>query len=262
MTAPAIPSRDYRLATPQGELFARRWAGGAATPLVLFHDSLGSVELWRDFPAALAATTGRDVIAYDRIGFGRSAPYPGEWTFDFIRDEAAQGLAWLREALGLERYIGYGYSVGGAMAAAAAARDPAACVALVTQSTQAWVDATLLAGMREAEAAFAAPGQLERLARYHGDKAAWVLRVWLETWQDPAFAGWRIEQAAPAVDCPLLVLHGDRDEYGGPAHPRHIAGLGRAGARVALLPDCRHVPHREHPERVLAEVGAFLAGRP
>ena len=63
--------------TPQGRLFAKRWRGRAGTdagpcPIVLLHDSLGCVDLWRDFPARLAQAAQRDVIAYDRLGFGRS----------------------------------------------------------------------------------------------------------------------------------------------------------------------------------------------
>lgn len=41
--------------------------------IVLLHESLGSVALWKQFPQALANATGRQVIAYDRLGFGRSS---------------------------------------------------------------------------------------------------------------------------------------------------------------------------------------------
>src|SRR5690606_4641251 len=53
-------------------LYARRWRVSEqdVPPIVLFHDSLGCIELWRSFPERLAKTTGHDVIAYDRLGFG------------------------------------------------------------------------------------------------------------------------------------------------------------------------------------------------
>ena len=41
-------------------------------PIILLHDSLGSVQLWRDFPEELAKVTEQKVIAYDRLGFGLS----------------------------------------------------------------------------------------------------------------------------------------------------------------------------------------------
>ncbi|MGL6126360.1 alpha/beta fold hydrolase, partial [Chryseobacterium artocarpi] len=44
--------------------------------IVFLHDSLGSVQLWRDFPAKLAAATECNVLAYDRLGYGKSFPMP------------------------------------------------------------------------------------------------------------------------------------------------------------------------------------------
>ena len=46
-----IASQDVHVDTAKGRLYARRWdpAGAAGAPIVLFHDSLGCVALWRDF---------------------------------------------------------------------------------------------------------------------------------------------------------------------------------------------------------------------
>src|SRR5689334_19597061 len=111
MTDPA--GQDLEIQSPQGRLFARHWrAGGTAAPVVLLHDSLGCVELWRDFPSKLAVALGRDVIAYDRLGFGRSDAYPGKLPDCFIDDEARGSFAALRAQLGLERFVLFGHSVG------------------------------------------------------------------------------------------------------------------------------------------------------
>src|SRR3954470_21690476 len=44
--------------------------------IVLLHEGLGSVGLWRGFPAALQAATGRRVLAFSRHGHGRSQTPP------------------------------------------------------------------------------------------------------------------------------------------------------------------------------------------
>src|SRR3954463_5801070 len=90
-----VTERDHRIATEAGTLFARAWVpslqrDAAIAPFLLFHDSLGSVELWRKFPEQLAIATGRSVVAYDRAGFGRSDAHPGRLDFTFIRDEAVR----------------------------------------------------------------------------------------------------------------------------------------------------------------------------
>lgn len=120
----AAPVDDLHVATADGVLFARRWRGGAgidAATIALFHDSLGCVAPWRDFSASLAQATGREVIAYDRLGFGRSDPHPGRLSTRFVHDEAHAGFPHLREALALERLVAFGHSVGGGMAIACVA---------------------------------------------------------------------------------------------------------------------------------------------
>ena len=46
-------------------------------PTIIFlHDSLGCIELWRDFPQKLAETTKCNILVYDRLGYGKSEPMP------------------------------------------------------------------------------------------------------------------------------------------------------------------------------------------
>ena len=254
---------NHWIAHPYGRLFACDWPApdGAAEqpPLVLLHDSLGCVELWRDFPERLRAATGRRVIAYDRLGFGRSDPRDAPLSRGFIAEEAAVWFASLRERLGLQRFAVLGHSVGGGMGVHVAARFPDDCTALVTIAAQAFVEARTLRGLRAARVSFAEPGALERLVRYHGEKARWVLSAWLDTWLDPSFADWSLDDVLPGVRCPLLALHGERDEYGSAAHPRRLVERAGGPASMEMLPDTGHVPQREQPDEVVRRVAAFLA---
>lgn len=248
--------------TPEGRLYVRRWAGAAASlaPIVMFHDSLGSVGLWRDLPEALAGATGRGVIAYDRLGFGRSDPHPDRLAIDFVAAEARGGLSGLRGALGIGTFVALGHSVGGGMAVEAAAAFPRDCVAVVTIAAQAAADARVRAGIRAAQAAFAEPGAIDRLARHHGDKAAWVLEAWTRTWLSPEFDDFSLDAALARLRCPLLVIHGEDDEYGDPGQARHIAEAG--GGTLAVLPGRGHLPHRDDVYDVTTRIAAFLAPLP
>lgn len=260
-----IEPRDAWVQTPRGQLFARIWSMGgdapacqAETPIVLFHDSLGSVELWRSFPERLCLSTRRPVMAYDRLGFGRSEAYRGEWSVHFVQEEARVFFPLLREQLGIERFIAMGHSVGGAMAALCAASFPEACRALITESAQAFVEDRTLQGIREAKLGFQSPGQLERLAKYHGDKARWVLDAWTETWLSLDFRSWNLDPDLSRVVCPALILHGAQDEFGSVEHPARLA-RGIAGpTQVEILPGCRHVPHRESPAAIVELIRGFL----
>lgn len=259
----SVSSTEEWVVSPQGSLFAKCWSPNnlpspSPTPIILLHDSLGSVELWRDFPEHLALTTGRPIIAYDRLGFGQSDPFPGDLPASFIEDEARTSFAAVREYFELKQFILFGHSVGGGMATFCAAAFPEQCLAVITESAQAFVEERTLAGIRDADQAFAREG-MGRLEKYHGSKAAWVLNAWVNTWLSEEFRDWTLNDALPLVRCPLLAIHGDRDEYGSVDQPERYASLAGGPSRKEIIPDCGHVPHREKPDAVIQAVVGFLA---
>jgi len=250
---------DHWVSTAKGRLFAKRWGGDSRkAPIVLFHDSLGCVALWRSFPEQLSAATGRTVIAYDRLGFGRSDPYPSRLDFDFMGEEAGVSLPALRRHFGFDRFVALGHSVGGEMAVMTAGAYPADCEAVVTVAAQSFIEDCTRAGIREAERAFAEPGAMDRLAKYHGDKAEWVLNAWIRTWLSPDFADWTLDADLARVRCPVLAVHGADDEYGSTEQPRRIVSLVAGPSTLEIIPGCGHVPHREQEGLLIELVSRFL----
>ena len=74
-------------------------------PLVLLHEGLGSVGLWRGFPEALAQATGRRTVAFSRHGHGQSDPPPTRRTPTFMHEEALELLPDLLAALNIEQPV-------------------------------------------------------------------------------------------------------------------------------------------------------------
>jgi len=262
MPSITIKEQETRVGIAGGSRFAKIWTPDVSdanrlAPILLFHDSLGCVELWRSFPKALAAATRRRVIAYDRLGFGRSDPYPGRLPFNFIRREAQHVVPQLCDQLDVEDFIACGHSVGGGMAIETAAYFSTRCHALVTIAAQAFLEDKTLAGIRVAQREFQDPANLARLAKYHGSKAQWAVDAWIKTWLSPEFTDWTLAGTLAAVRCPVLAVHGELDEYGSSEHPRRIA----AGCGTAhILPDTGHVPHREREGLLIDVICQFLEG--
>ena len=264
-TPGTAPFTEVWIAHPEGRLYSRVWTPAPTgrplpdAPIIMLHDSLGSVELWRDFPAALSLATGRRVVAYDRLGFGLSSPRHGPLPLDFIAAEARHDFALVRQQLGIGPFIAFGHSVGGGMAVNCAAEFAADCEALITIAAQAFPEDRTLEGIRVAKEQFKDVRQVERLGKYHGDKARWVLDAWTETWLSPAFATWSLAPVLPRVSCPLLAIHGLHDESGSTRHPELIGELSRSSqVQVEIMEECRHMPHREQPEAVIGLVRGFL----
>jgi pimeloyl-ACP methyl ester carboxylesterase len=254
---------DSLVAVPGGSVFVRRWNFGRSErpPIILLHDSLGSVDQWRDFPEALARATNRPAVAYDRLGFGRSTQRSQRPSISFIGEEALTFFPPLRRALGITRFSLFGHSVGGAMALAIAALEREACEAVVTEAAQAFVEPRTLAGIRTAKRQFGEPGQFDRLVRWHGTKAQWVLDAWTEVWLSAEFSNWNLDAHLARIECPVLAIHGESDEYGSVEFPRRITNGVQGPSQLAILEQCGHVPHRERKEEVLRLTSAFLGER-
>jgi pimeloyl-ACP methyl ester carboxylesterase len=227
--------------------------------LVLLHDSLGSIGLWRDFPERLAEATGLEVLAYDRRGHGASDPFgPRPRTSEYLHEEAAT-LARVLDQVGIEGAVLFGHSDGGSIALLAAAHHPRRIRAVISEAAHVFVEERTLEGIRAAQRTLVEGDLLARLARHHGAKAEALAAAWTGTWLAPWFRGWNVEEDLRRIRCPVLVLQGELDEYGTEAQVRAIARGVAASARTAIFPGLRHTPHREAPEVVLGAVAELLA---
>jgi pimeloyl-ACP methyl ester carboxylesterase len=101
------------------EIEAKWWGQGpeAAPTIVMLHEGLGCVALWRDFPAKLAEMTGCGVLAYSRFGYGASAPVSLPRPLSYMHDEALQVLGQVLDQAGVKTAILVGHSDGGSIAA-------------------------------------------------------------------------------------------------------------------------------------------------
>jgi pimeloyl-ACP methyl ester carboxylesterase len=60
--------------------------------------------------------------------------------------------------------------------------------------------------------------------------------------------------------CPVRAVRGAHDEYG---TLEQVRGIQRRlpKTRLLVLPKCGHSPHRDEPERLIREAGAFIVDR-
>ncbi|MCA7117984.1 MAG: alpha/beta hydrolase [Acidibrevibacterium sp.] len=241
-------------------LEAARWGRGAPE-IVLLHEGLGSVGLWRDFPARLAAATGRGVFAYSRAGYGHSASIPLPRPLSYMHDEARETLPRILAQEAARRVILLGHSDGASIAAihaGAAAGGTTAIAGLVLIAPHFFVEDISLASIAAAREAYRAGDLRRRLARHHRDVDA-AFRGWNDAWLDPGFRDWRIDDVLPAIAAPVLLIQGEADEYGTMAQIRLAEAKLPRPPRVVIVPAAGHSPHLSHPERVIAAIGAFVA---
>lgn len=242
-------------------------AGNRAT-IVMLHEGLGSVSMWRDFPRQLAAASAHTVVAYSRLGYGRSDALPDSSDPqgprrnlrqpDYMHREAFEVLPALLAALGIERPVLFGHSDGGSIALLYASQHPVTGV--IAMAPHVKVEDLSIASIEEALAAWAESDLKAKLARHHDDVEGAFLG-WNDIWLHPDFRAWNIEAELPLIKAPILALQGEDDQYG---TLYQIEEIQRRNARTRLfkIPECKHSPHRDQPDVVIGAVQSFLATLP
>ncbi|HEY0380876.1 MAG TPA: alpha/beta hydrolase [Candidatus Elarobacter sp.] len=234
-----------------------RWDGDPARPaIVMLHEGLGSVSLWRDFPARVHERTGCTVVAYSRYGYGRSDVLREKREPEYMHHEGEVVLPALLAALELERPILFGHSDGASIALIHAGAHPGAARALVLEAPHVFVEELSVRSIAAAKAAYATTDLPAKLARHHDDADA-SFRGWNDIWLDPRFRDWNIEAYAARVRCPLLLIQGDADEYGTTAQLDAIAAR-VPKTEIVLVAGAGHSPHRDAPKLVLERVAEFV----
>ena len=200
---------DVEIATSDGEALHAWWIPATTEPrlghVLFLHGNGGNVGT-RVAKAKLLASRGLDLLVVDYRGYGRSSGHPTEE--GTYRDARAARQALLGR-LGVDggRIVYVGESLGGAVALELAVAEPPA--ALVLQSTF-----TSIRAMGRIHypmiPAFVTPNAYPSLARI------------------------------PALRCPLLVMHGSRDEIIPVEQGRELYAAARGPKAITILGPASH----------------------
>jgi len=229
---------------------------GGEPALVLLHEGLGSIGLWRGVPDGLHSATGRRVVVYSRAGYGHSGPAELPRPVAYMHHEADVVLPAVLGGLGIGRPVLVGHSDGASIALlfAGAGRPVAGLVLLAPHVV---VEDVTVASIAAARQAYAETDLRARLARHHDDVDA-AFRGWNDVWLSAGFRAWDITDRLAAIAAPVLVIQGADDAYG-TTRQLDLIERGVAGpVERFLLPGVGHAPHLEAPEAVGEAIVGFL----
>ena len=227
--------------------------------LVFLHEGLGSVALWRDWPAQLCDRLGLAGLVYSRQGYGQSQARcdvrgAGRLTPDYMHREALHVLPELLRQTGIEQPLLLGHSDGGTIALLHASQQPVS--GCIVMAPHVMVEAVSIQAIEAARQAYENGPLRGRLAPFHADVdgAFWQ---WNDVWLSPAFRDYDIRPEISTIRSPLLAIQGEDDPYGTMAQIDDIALAVPQALRVKL-PHCGHSPHRDQPEAVAQAIETFL----
>jgi pimeloyl-ACP methyl ester carboxylesterase len=231
-------------------------AKGDQPMIVMLHEGLGSVSMWKDFPERLARATHCGVVAYSRYGHGKSEGLGEKRLVEFMHHEGTVVLPGLLARLEIERPILLGHSDGASICIIYAAAAPASPRGLILEAPHVFVEDLTVQSIAKIRTVYRSTDLPKRLGRYHDhvEEAFWG---WNDIWLNPAFRDWNIEKCLDAIPCPVLVIQGEDDEYGTLAQVEAIRRR-LPNTQSLILPDCAHSPHRDQPKAAMEAMTQFV----
>ena len=228
--------------------------GGAKPPLVMLHGLIGSGACWT--PIARALAHDFDVITPDARGHGdSSAPESG-----YRYDDLASDVVGLVAALGLQRPVLLGHSMGGMTAAVAASRLPLRGLILVDPTflepeRQREVYASDVAAQHRAMLALTKTELIAHARARHPQRALEIVELQAEARLKTSLAAFDVlrppnpdyREVVRALDVPTLLAIG--------SEPVVTLDMARElGLRVTQIANAGHGLPFEQPERLAAVI--------
>lgn len=235
--------------------------GSADKPvLLLLHEGLGSVSLWREFPDLLARASGCPVLVYSRAGYGASSPVALPRPLTYMHDEASDVLPHIVSQLEGRDHVLVGHSDGASIAAIYAGSKPLAGLqALVLLAPHVIVEDISVNGIRTARRAWNTTDLRDRLKRHHGTNVDNAFLGWNDSWLHPEFRKWDITGFLPLITVPVLAVQGRDDDYGTLAQLDMIELASGGPVEKLILDDCGHAPQKDQTAAVLDAICSFVA---
>jgi pimeloyl-ACP methyl ester carboxylesterase len=241
------------------DLPARRGRQAGPT-LVFLHEGLGSARLWRSFPGTVAAMTGLRTVVWSRHGYGDSDVVERDRGVRYMHEEALEVLPALLDALGVGTSVLIGHSDGASIALihAGGGGGRGSVLGVTALAPHVFVEDLAVRSIEAARTEYVAGDLRARMNRHHADTDA-AFWGWNDIWLSPEFRAWNIEEYLPSIECPVLLVQCEDDEYGTLEQLDRIETAVPVPVRRLVFATGGHSPHLSHPQEVAEAVAAFVS---
>lgn len=230
---------------------------GQASTIVMLHEGLGCVALWRDFPRKIADATGMGVFVYSRSGYGQSDLADLPRPLNYMTQEAVEVLPEILDEIGFQKGILLGHSDGATISAIyAGSIEDFRVRGLILMAPHFFSEDMGIAEITQAKEAFETSDLKTKLGKYHKDPES-TFRGWNDSWLHPEFRKWNVAEVIDYLRIPTLAIQGIDDQYGTQAQIDELSDRSYAPVDVVMLENCRHAPFVDQPDAVVREIQEF-----
>jgi len=226
--------------------------------LILLHEGLGSVSMWKDIPEKIYEHTGFNVITYSRAGYGKSSSIKLPRPLNYMSIEANKYLPNILNQLDLKKFYLIGHSDGGTIAAlnSGEIKHDNHCGTILV-APHFFIENFNIKSIRDIKNKYEKEGLKEKLSKYHNnvDNAFYG---WSETWLNPKFHKWDITKEIKKIKVPIYAIQGNADPYGSVKQIDILEKHLTVKFEKLILDNCGHNPFFERVDECLYGIKSFI----
>ncbi len=224
--------------------------------IVLLHEGLGSVSMWKEWPQELSEKLKRNVIVYSRLGMGYSSPLKKPRNISFMHEESKKYLKKIIENYCVIEPILYGHSDGASISIIYAGLG-FPLNSIILEAPHLLVEDITIDEIKKLRSLWDKSNIKKRFGKYHNDAESAFIE-WCKIWLSRDFRNWNIVNYANSIRVPVLAIQGANDQYGTMKQIDLLEKNVKTKFSKFILESCKHSPHKEYPELILEKIDSFL----
>ena len=226
--------------------------------LILLHEGLGSVAMWRDIPKLIHEKTKMNILVYSRIGYGKSSKAELPRPTNYMSIEAEEYLPIILQKLSIKKYFLIGHSDGGTIAALASInKSSVELLGTILIAPHFFVENESIKAIEETIDQYKNKKLKSKLEKYHDDVDN-AFFGWSNVWLSPKFKEWNISNHLSKIKTPILVLQGTNDPYGTLNQVKTLEDKLNSTLKKIIIKNCGHNPFYEYPDATIKHIDQFI----
>ena len=226
--------------------------------LILLHEGLGSVAMWRDIPKLIHEKTKMNILVYSRIGYGKSSKAELPRPTNYMSIEAEEYLPIILQKLSIKKYFLIGHSDGGTIAALASInKSSVELLGTILIAPHFFVEKESIIAIEETTDQYKNKNLRSKLEKYHNDVDN-AFFGWSNVWLSTSFKKWNISNYLSKIKTPILVIQGTKDPYGTVNQVQVLEENLKSPLQKVIIEDCGHNPFYEFPETTIKYINKFI----
>ena len=226
--------------------------------LILLHEGLGSVAMWRQIPQLIYEKTNLNVLVYSRFGYGKSSNSELPRPLNYMTIEAEKYLPILIQKLKIKNYFLIGHSDGGTIAALGSrGKTINNLIGTVLLAPHFFIEDDNLKAIEKTRYQYKHGSLRSKLEKYHIDVDN-AFYGWSDVWLDKNFKDWDITNHISEIKTPVLGIQGLNDPYGSVEQLNVIQKNIKVPFTKKTIKDCGHNPLNKYPDITLKFIHDFI----